>query len=469
LTTADLAVARPTATPLPPWLVTAAALGTAALVGVALAVDVPLGMALLVAAFYAPIVVFAPMVGLALFLPLVFLEGIAAFNAGGKAAGVLIAVAWLGMLQTGRLGALDVVREHRRMFELLALLLVWLALTSLWAEEPSAVLGDMWHWVAVALVFAIFATTVRDLRGLQLILLAFVVAAVISVIVGFAGGLVTTGSEQATVQGSERLEGATGDANFLAAGLVSALVLAAGLLVTVTQPLVKLGLVGAIGVMATGLVASQSRGGILAMLVVIVAAFVFFRRRRAYAALLALMLIGVAAVFFSTTPDAADRLTRATDGGSGRTGLWTVAERAFADQPVVGIGLNNFTAVAPDYTRQPGVLERVQKIAEQQSVVHNLYLQQLTETGVIGFLLLMGVFWAALAAAWRAGRLAEEDGNGNLEVLARAILVANIGMLAASVFISDAVDRRVWILLALGPAALAIARRGRNRPSQPAS
>ena len=469
MTTADLAVARPTATPLPPWLVTAAALGAAALVGVGLAVNVPLGLALLVGAFYAPIVVFAPMVGLALFLPLVFLEGLPAFNLGGKAAGVLIAVAWLGMLQTGRLGALDVLREHRRMFELLALLLVWLALTSLWAEEPGAVLGDMWHWVAVALVFAIFATMVRDESGLRLILMAFVVGGVISVIVGFAGGLVTTGSEQASVEGSARLEGATGDPNFLAAGVVSALVLAAGLLVTARQPLVKLGLVGAIAVLATGLVASQSRGGIIAMLVVIAASFVFFRRRRAYAALMALVLIGASAAYFSATPDALDRLTRATDGGSGRTGLWTVAERAFVDHPVVGVGLNNFNAVAADYTRQPGVLERVQKIVEQPTVVHNLYLQQLTETGIIGFLLLMGVMWAALAAAWRAGRLAEEDGDGDLEVLARAILVANIGMLAASVFISDAVDRRVWILLALGPAAFAIARRGRNGSGQPAS
>ena len=454
---------------MPPWVVTAAALGTAALVGVALAVEVPIGMAILVGAFYAPIVVFAPMVGLALFLPLVFLEGLPAFNAGGKAAGVLIAVAWLGMLQTGRLGARDVVRQHRRMFELLALLLIWLGLTSVWAEDPSAVLGDMWHWVAVALVFAIFATTVRDVAGLRLILFAFVVGAVISVIVGYAGGLVTTGSEQATVEGSARLEGATGDPNFLAAGVVSALVLAAGLLVTARQPLVKLGLVGAIGILATGLVASQSRGGILAMLVVIVAAFVFFRRRRAYAALMALVLIGVAAVYFSATPDALDRLTRATDGGSGRTGLWTVAERAYADSPVLGVGLNNFSAVAPDYTRQPGALERVQKIAEQPTVVHNLYLQQLTETGIIGFLLLMGVMVAALAAAWRAGRLAENKGDGDLEVLARAILVANIGMLAASLFISDAVDRRVWILLALGPAALAIARRSRTSARQPAS
>jgi hypothetical protein len=44
-------------------------------------------------------------------------------------------------------------------------------------------------------------------------------------------------------------------------------------------------------------------------------------------------------------------------------------------------------------------------------------------------------------------------------VLARAVLVAGVGMLVSGVFISAGVDRRLWALLALGPALLAAARR----------
>jgi len=146
-----------------------------------------------------------------------------------------------------------------------------------------------------------------------------------------------------------------------------------------------------------------------------------------------------------------------------------VAWRAFEDHPINGVGLSNYSEVAPDYTRQPGALERVTKVTENSDVVHNMYLHVLTELGVIGFGLLMFVILASLRAAWLAGRRAEELGNTELEALSRAILVGTLGMLAASTFISDQVDRRLWILLALGPAALAVVSRAGSGADQPAS
>jgi O-antigen ligase len=445
--------------------VAGAAVGTSAVVGIVLAANVPLGVALLMAAIYAPLVLFAPVIGLAVFVALVFLEGLPAFNAAGKASGLLIAAAWVGVLQTGRLGATDVLRRHRRLFEALVLLLIWLCLSLLWAENPATARASLWHWFAVALLFSIVATMVTDLDALRLVALAFVAGALLSVVVGFAGGLVNTGA----AADAARLEGTAGDPNFLAAGVVSALVLAAGLMVTARHPLMKLALLSAIGVLAYGLVASQSRGGLVAVLVVLLAAFVFFKRRRAYVALMALVLVGAAAAFFSATPDALDRITSATNGGSGRSGLWTVAWRATGDYPVTGVGLENFSEVSRDYTRQPGVLERVQKIAEQDTVVHNMYLQMLVETGIVGLALFGAVIVLSVSAAWQAGRMAERRGDGELEVLARAVLVATLGILAASFFISAQVDRRVWILLALGPAALAIARRRGETTAQGSS
>jgi hypothetical protein len=44
-------------------------------------------------------------------------------------------------------------------------------------------------------------------------------------------------------------------------------------------------------------------------------------------------------------------------------------------------------------------------------------------------------------------------------MLARAVLVAAISMLIAAFFLSAAVDGRMWVLLALGPALLGIASR----------
>jgi O-antigen ligase len=463
VTSARLAAPRLTATPLPPAVVIGAAFITAALVGVGLAIEVPIGLAILTAALYGLLVLFAPRLSLALFIPLVFLEAMPAFNAGGKAAGLLVAAAWVGMLLTGELRAAEVFRRHRRLFEAVVVLLVWLCISVLFAQDPAIAIGDLWHWFAVALLFVIVATTATDRNTLRLVLTAFVVGAVLSVVVGTLTGMMNTSPE--AVEDTARLEGATGDPNFLAAGVVSALVLAAGLLVTARGALARLALTVSLVVMAGGLVASQSRGGFVAVLVVLGAAMLVFKRRRAYVALMALILVGAAAVFFSATPHALDRITSATDGGSGREGLWTVAWRAFQDYPVTGVGLNNYPLVTADYTRQPGQLERVQKIVERPTVVHNLYLQVLVETGLIGFALFMFIVLAALRAAWRASRLAERRGDEELEALARAVFVAMIGMLAASFFISDQVDRRLWLVLALGPAVLTVVvRRARSGP-----
>jgi O-antigen ligase len=126
------------------------------------------------------------------------------------------------------------------------------------------------------------------------------------------------------------------------------------------------------------------------------------------------------------------------------------------------VGLHNYEVVARDYTRLPGSLTNVNKIAEKPHAVHNTYLEALADTGVIGLALFLVLGIGSCYAAWLAGRRFEELGQPRMEALARAVVVATIGMLAAAFFISDGVDRRLWVLFALGPATLAIAE-GRKR------
>src|SRR3954452_12935852 len=80
--------------------IAAGALGAAALVGGLLTLSVPAGIAALIGVCYAPLVMINLRMGLALGVPLPFLEGLPLFNAGGKAAGLLIALAWIGMGRT---------------------------------------------------------------------------------------------------------------------------------------------------------------------------------------------------------------------------------------------------------------------------------------------------------------------------------------------------------------------------------
>jgi tetratricopeptide (TPR) repeat protein len=88
--------------------------------------------------------------------------------------------------------------------------------------------------------------------------------------------------------------------------------------------------------------------------------------------------------------------------GSNRYDFYRVAVRVFRDHPVAGIGADNFFQ---EYLRDG-------HSAETPSFPHSIELRALTQTGVIGALLLFGAFAAALAAVWRVLRARRADDLG---------------------------------------------------------
>jgi len=260
-------------------------------------------------------------------------------------------------------------------------------------------------------------------------------------------------------QAEGRFGGGFGDPNLLAAGLVPAIALAVGLYAGSSSG-VRVALIGSIAILAAGLGASGSRGGLVAALISIVAAFALGRGRRLQlAALLATTIVFVGAFVATSSPGTWERVRSFDSGGTGRVDLWTVAWRMTEDHPLTGVGVNNFRSESSQYVFEPGSIEDVGLIVERPHVVHNVYLQQLAETGVIGLGLFVVVIGAALAGTWRAAVGLDRAGDERGASLARALLIAQLGALSASVFLSNGYDKRIWLLLALGCAMLGIAER----------
>jgi putative inorganic carbon (HCO3(-)) transporter len=433
----------------------------AMLVGVALAASMPLGIALLLAILYVPLVLLSLPLGVVLWVPLVFLQGIPAANLAGKAAGLLIVGAWLGEIASNRDRVTAAARRHLRLLGVIAAVLVWFSISLAWTENTSAALADLWHWYALALLFVIVITVVTTLRAVTWMIAAFVGGAVISVCLGIADGSLTSAAE-----GAARLEGAAGDPNFLAASLVAAGVLAGTLLVLAKSPISKALLMVALGVLIVGLVTSASRGGALAGGVALVAAFVLFKRRRVQVAAIMAVVLAIAGLTFVNAPAAWDRVTN-FNNDNGRSDLWTVGWRMGKDHPILGVGLNNFREQSANYVRQPGTLEHVQLIVDRPSFAHNTYLQLFAEEGIVGLALFLALVGASLHSAYSAAERFERRGQRDLSTLARAVLVATISMLAAGMFLSSALDQRLWLLLALGPALLTLAEAGARAPDGP--
>jgi O-antigen ligase len=243
--------------------------------------------------------------------------------------------------------------------------------------------------------------------------------------------------------------------------------LAGGLAAATRASPARLVLIAAIGFLALGLVESESRGGLLAGLFTLAGAVLIYRGSRGRALLAGAIAVSVAAAAFAASPGAWQRVTSFDGGGNGRADLWQVAWRVSRDHPVGGIGLNNFRLESGAYVREPGTLEHVELISERPHVVHNAYLQLLAEEGVVGLSLFVVLALGCLAAAWHAARRFDVSRQLGLAALARALVLAIGGALVASWFISNATDKRLWTLLALGPALLAVAREpveGDDRP-----
>jgi hypothetical protein len=410
------------------------------------------GIAIVLAAGFVPLVFLDIAIAIAIFTALVFVVHLSALSVAPTAIEILIALAWIGTGGTRR-GRLPALRIHRGLLLAMLFFASWVLLSTAWSPAPAkSATGSVYIWGAV-LTFVVAATSLASPRDVLIVLIAFVAGAALSVILGLIGigNLNTAGN-------AGRLVGGGGDPNAQAAGFLAAVFLAAAL-TTVLPRRRRILCYVALALTVVGFFAAESRGGLLALGVAVICALVFlpgYRRQ-----IFRLCLIGAVplAVWASTQANALKRITDFSGGGSGRTDLWTVAVRIFDNHPIVGTGLNSFQTLEPHFALAPGSLSQVHIVAEVPEIVHNTYLQLLTETGVVGLIAFLLVAILAVRASWLAARSFDalrQRGFGNL---ARAVMIGEIGMLAAFVFLSDINDPRLWILFALGPVLLTLAKR----------
>lgn len=455
---------------LSPRVVVAVALSAAAVVGGVMAGAPAQGLALAVGLAVTVVVLLDLTAGIAIWTALLFLAGVPALGPGPNIVAILVVLAWLGAARRDGILRPEAREPLRRALGLAVLILVWLALSLTWARAPDLAAQELLLWGLGGTVFVVVVTAVSTRRAVLAITAAFVIGAVVAVSIGLLTGLEpATSAVESSSSGEERLGvGGEGDPNYLAAMLVPAIALAGGLLAVARRGWARVGLFAALGLLIVGLAATQSRGGLLAMVVMTAGAMVLLRGYRVRIALALATLGTVLAVWFAANPAAFERLTDLdSGGGTGRSELWEVGWLLAGEHPVVGIGLNNFQVRSVEYARRPGELEFVEFIAERPLVVHNVYLQILVETGVVGAALFVALLAACLHAAWAAARRFDADGYDDLATLARAAFLGLAGTLVASVFLSNGGDRRLWLLLALGPALLAVAygRRDGGKPS----
>jgi O-antigen ligase len=427
-------------------------------VGVLTAINPPLGMALAAAFVFALIVVWDLTVGMCLFLLVTFLD-VVSRNANlslTKGAGAVLAASWLATVATRRPLRQDLTSAAPRLTLALIAFLAWSGISAVWAESPGAASRSTLRFALDVMLVPIGFWAVRQRRHVVWVLAVFVLGAILSVLWGLTHGKVN-GSAAAAQVG--RLSGANVEANVLATLLVVCAIFACALILVLRRaPLARL-LAGLAAVVAmVAFFGTFSRGGLLALGVAIVAGCIYGGKSRPAFALLLVGVVLVGSLFLrDTTSGAVARLTSAST--SGRIDIWKVGLRMVRAHPIVGVGSGNYTVAEPHYLlTSPGAIQRGEFIIDTPLVAHNIYLHVLAEMGVVGLALFLGVLGLAIRSATRAVEIFRRRGERSLEILGRALVVALAGILAADFFVSDQYSKQLWLLLALGPALLAIAR-----------
>jgi O-antigen ligase len=223
--------------------------------------------------------------------------------------------------------------------------------------------------------------------------------------------------------------------------LVTTIPLAGWLLVTSTW-IKRVLLVGMIGVMLLAVVLSFSRGAIVGFGAAVVLAL-FSERRRALLAV-GVVLLALVAVWAILEADP-DRVQEsytvkervATSNIDSRLDAWVAALTLSADHPALGVGPGNFGNHFFEATgRTPGT--------ENLFVVHNAYLDVMTEVGVIAFFL----FLAYLALVYGRVRACERGGVGP-PGYAFALRLCLFTALVSALFLSEQYFGPFWVIGAL--------------------
>ena len=435
-------------------------LGLAAVaLGVLAGVDPRFGLAAAIGLAFMVLVMGDLTFGLCAFAVVAFLDLLPQLGGSllsfSKIVGLLLAISWIAKTTSARESRNDFMATHPVFTYVLGMFIAWAAVSLLWAEDASLVDTPLMRYALNLILFLIVFTAVRTPKQLVWTLSAYVIGATAAAAYGLAKPPADTAYYDV-----QRVAGTLGDPNELASVLVPAIVIAFGLATVLKRaPLLRLALVGAALVCAAGIFLTLSRGGLIALGVALVASVVVAGRWRPQALVLATAAaLGVTFWFgFVATDDQVNRVTH-IEGGTGRTDLWEIGTRMIADKPVTGVGLGNFETASIHYLLEPGAIQRDEFIVDQPKVAHNTYLHVTAELGAVGAALFAVILGFVLFCVLRAAREFEQMGERELELLARTLLVALIGILVADFFISEQFSKQLWLLLGLGPAMLGVAK-----------
>lgn len=313
-------------------------------------------------------------------------------------------------------------------------LFVWSLASGLWSEQFGAWAFFMGQLGLAAAYFAAFALLTSSTRDIDKLLVTYSALAIVAGIYGGAQFLLL----------GNRATGFQGDWNIYS--LTETMAIPTVWMLSQNGGRSRLWLLG-LPVLFGAVLASGSRGGLLAVVGVLFGMLVMHERRATGPRMVPRMVTAVSLVVLAALASLSnERLNAAyilADRGSGRFDIWFVAFRTAMEHPIMGVGGGGFAPISLDLLRyEPGVeLIKSHLLYTSGVQVHNQYLGMWVELGLVGLALFVLVLFVAYRLTWKACRALGDPPFFD------ALIPMLLGFVVGVIFLSIPNNKVLWILV----------------------
>ena len=337
----------------------------------------------------------------------------------------------------------------------LLIYLLIIAASVLVAQDTSLAVFEACLFLQSFLVYIYVANCIRTredvLFVVRVLLAGALVESMIMVILSFTGmpstiwGLPThIHVESGARDGYLRIGGTVGAPNTAAAYLSVVLSCAVAVLFAKLKNTLKVLAIAVLGLGGAALVVTFSRGGWLALVVSLsLFCFAAVRQQRGFSLKVPLAVLVILALLYLPFHSVVSARLLGNDQGSAesRIPLMNLAWRIFLDNPVLGVGANNFSVIMDRYLTpefRHGFL----------FAVHDKYLLVLCETGIGGLVAFLVFLFAALRRGWQGWKF-QDSVLSPLALGFATGIVGNMVHMNVDIFRGQPIQQLLWLIAGL--------------------
>ncbi len=268
-----------------------------------------------------------------------------------------------------------------------------------------------------------------------------------------------------------RATGPIGDPNYYAQIILIIVPLALERFFHEKHPFLRLVALWGVAASTLTIIFTYSRGGLISMAIALLVLFWYYPPKRSY---IPFIIFGIVALFMVLPPNYLDRLFTLSNffGSTSPAGINELSLRGrlvenlaawemFKANPLFGVGLGSYAYLFPEYSKRLGI-----SLVATERHAHNLFLETLAETGMIGFLVFAALLVWCVYILIKARAAFLTCGLKEYAGLSIAYLAGFVGYFSAATLLHNGFPRYFYLILGL---ALAVRMVSENLPSASSS